>query len=424
MQKKWKVVLLIGIILLSLTVGAALYIFIVDIDISYDPYSEYANKVADDRGILMYSEFIKTVEASDVNDLFPEIDENEGDISDLPDYDIDLYRIVYTSVFLYDIVNLSGLIVVPQHNNSLSHVQYHHGTLYPYPHGDGEGSNDAPSLYEGEKPEKEYAQYESRLFGNYLGSYGYLVSIPDYIGYGVSNSYEHTYSVNDRLAEQSVDMILATREFCDDQNITLNDELFLCGWSEGGAACLATQKLIESEYNDEIKITANAPLAGFFAMEFYSKIFINLAPLIPTDWGEDLNDLVWALYAINQFTDDKPLDNSDIFQFEVENQLDVLKNRPTSIPSEAIKCCIKDRDKLISKFAHNDLSDNWKPKAPVYIHHGTEDENVPYPFNAENTVNNLNNQGGDVELVKYEGHDHYTLDKLYLLNIIEEFEQY
>lgn len=423
-QKKWKAVLLIGIIFLSITVSAVLYIFMVDIDISYDPYSEYANKVVDERGILMDYEFIKTVEANDINDLFPEINENEGDISDLPEYDIDLYRINYTSVFLYDNVNLSGLIIVPQNNSSLSHLQYHHGTMFPYPHGNGEGSNDAPSLYKGEEPEEEYLQYESRLFGNYLGSYGYLVSIPDYIGYGVSDSYEHSYSVNDRLAEQSVDMILATREFCDEENITLNDELFLCGWSEGGAACLATQKLIESEYKDDIKITANAPLAGFFAQEFYAKLFINLSPLIPFDWGEDLDVLLWALYSINLFTDDKPLDNSDIFQFEVEDQQDVLKDRPTSIPSEVIKCCIKDRDKLISKFAHNDLSDNWAPKAPVYIHHGTDDDIVPYPFNTETTVNNLKNQGGNVELVKYEGHNHHTLDKLYLLNIIEEFEQY
>ncbi|TFG19451.1 MAG: hypothetical protein EU533_06810 [Promethearchaeota archaeon] len=424
MQKKWKVVLLIGIILLSTIVSAALYIFIVDIDISYDPYSEYANEVVDERGILMGYEFIKTIEANDINDLFPEIDENEGDISDLPEYDIDLYRINYTSVFLYEIVNLSGLIVVPKKNSTLSHIQYHHGTMRPYPYENGEGSKDAPSLYEGEKPEEEYAQYESRLFGNYLGSYGYLVSLPDYIGHGVSDSYEHSYSVNDRLAEQSVDMILATREFCDERNITLKDELFLCGWSEGGAACLATQKLIESEYKDDIEVTANAPLAGFFALEFYSKLLINLAPLMPTDWGEDLDVLLWALSSINQFTDDKPLDNSDIFKFEVEDQRDVLKKRPTSIPSEAIRCCIKDRDKLISKFAQNDLSDNWAPKAPVYIHHGTNDETVPYPFNTEVTVNNLNYQGGDVELVKYEGHDHYTLDKLYLLNIIEEFDQY
>ncbi|MGV9174169.1 MAG: hypothetical protein ACOC35_16595, partial [Promethearchaeia archaeon] len=106
-QKKWKAVLLIGIIFLSITVSAVLYIFMVDIDISYDPYSEYANKVVDERGILMDYEFIKTVEANDINDLFPEINENEGDISDLPEYDIDLYRINYTSVFLYDNVNLS-----------------------------------------------------------------------------------------------------------------------------------------------------------------------------------------------------------------------------------------------------------------------------------------------------------------------------
>ena len=77
-------------------------------------------------------EFIKTITSDEINGLFPETDENEGDISNSPEYDIDLYRINYTSIFLYDIVTLSGLIVVPQKTGPLSHMQYHHGTLYPY----------------------------------------------------------------------------------------------------------------------------------------------------------------------------------------------------------------------------------------------------------------------------------------------------
>ena len=116
--------------------------------------------------------------------------------------------------------------------------------------------------------------------------------------------------------------------------------------------------------------------------------------------------------------------NDKLFKFEINNQSDILNNRPTSVPTQCLQYFIKDKNKLISKFAHNDLSDGWTPIAPVYVHHGTEDENVFYPFNTETTVNNLNKLGGNVVLVKYEGHDHYTLDKLYLLNMIDEFNQY
>ena len=130
------------------------------------------------------------------------------------------------------------------------------------------------------------------------------------------------------------------------------------------------------------------------------------------------------LFRSNRYTDDKPVDTQNIFRFEVKNQLDVLKNRPTNSPSKAIRYFIKDRDRLISKFYQNDLSDGWTPKAPIYLHHGTKDDIVYYPFNVETTVRNLNKLGGDVKLVKYDGHDHESLDKLYLLNMIEEFGAY
>jgi hypothetical protein len=421
-KKKAKIaILVIFLILVGFT--SERFIFI-GIDTSYDPYSEYASSNKEERGSLLGFEFIKTINSSEIDGLFPEGAAIEGDIQSLPEYDIDLYRINYTSILFYDIVTLSGLIVVPQKVGSLSHIQYHHGTLLPYPYQHGEGSLDAPSLYNGTFPETEDAQYESRLFGNFLGSYGYLVSMPDYIGFGVSDSYEHTYSVNDRLAEQSVDMILATREFCTNLTIELDGKLFLSGWSEGGAASLATQKLIEAEYQDNITVTANAPLAGFFNILYYSKLFVSFMPFLFGDWGEDLDVLIWTLYCINKFSDDQPLDSDEIFKIDVENQLDVLSNRTTGRPAKVVRYFIKDKSRLISKFAQNDLSDGWKPIAPIYIHHGTEDDIVYYFQNPEPTVKNLNKLGGNVTLVKYEGHDHYSLAKLYLLNMIAEFEQY
>ena len=73
-------------------------------DTSYDPYTEYALSVKDQRGKLLSQEFVKTVPASEINRLFPEINENVGDISGLPEYDINLYKITYTSVYLTEII--------------------------------------------------------------------------------------------------------------------------------------------------------------------------------------------------------------------------------------------------------------------------------------------------------------------------------
>ncbi|MCP4457727.1 MAG: hypothetical protein GY816_06825 [Cytophagales bacterium] len=375
------------------------------------------------RGKLISADFINTIKATDIISFFPEAEELEGDLSNLPNHDIDLYRVIYTSIFQNELIELSGLIVVPKSDEPMSHIQYHHGTMLPYPYPKGEGSLDAPSLYNGEKVKEKDSQYETRLFGNYLASYGYLVSLPDYVGYGNTSDYEHCYSVNNRLAEQSVDLILATREFCNEKKIRLNEKLFLSGWSEGGAASVATQKLIESEYAQSITVTANAPLAGFYNVSHYAKKFLTLLPFIWLDFEEDLDVLIWTLYAINEYADGPPVPKEKFFKYEVNDQMDVLIDRPSSRPSKILKFTAGEtRKKLVEKFDQNSLVDNWKPIAPIYVHHGTDDNIVYYKKNTEVMVNNLNSNGGKVYLKKYEGHNHYSLALLYLSNMIADFE--
>jgi hypothetical protein len=108
-------------------------------------------------GKLIDHELIKSIPYKYINKLFPENNEIEFDISDLPKFDIDLYRISYTSVFLDEIVTLSALIIVPNKDGPIHHVQYHHETVLPYPHANGEGSLDAPSLYFGKYPQTHNA---------------------------------------------------------------------------------------------------------------------------------------------------------------------------------------------------------------------------------------------------------------------------
>lgn len=378
--------------------------------------------ILEGRGELLSYEFINTILAQDIHGLYPEGAEYEGDVSNLPNYDIDLYRIVYQSIQNNELVQLSGLIVVPIRDEALSHMQYHHGTMYPYPFPFGEGNLDAPSLYDG-KPTTKYDRHaEVRIFGNYLGSYGYLVSIPDYAGYAVSENLEHPYSVNTLLAEQSVDMILATRAFCEKENIGLDGSLFFSGWSEGGAACVAAQRLIEEKYQDQIEITGNAPLAGFFNIAYYANLMLSFIPLLDQNWGESLDVLIWTFYAMNKFGPD-PIPNERLFKHSVTSQLDILINRPSSKPSQVMKLLdVSDKAKLLNSFRVNGLAHGWAPKAPIFVHQGVDDDIVFYDQNTEVMVNNLNRLGGDVTLYAYEGHNHYTLVMLYLLKMIEDFD--
>ncbi len=50
-----------------------------------------------------------------------------------------------------------------------------------------------------------------------LASTGYVVMLPDYIGYGSTKNMEHPYCAYNLIAGSVVDMMKAVREFCDEQ---------------------------------------------------------------------------------------------------------------------------------------------------------------------------------------------------------------
>ncbi|MCS4533631.1 alpha/beta hydrolase family protein [Neisseria montereyensis] len=415
------------IILLGISVILLIAISIVYSLIGYKFFMRGAfiaetNKNIAERGHLISETHVTTLTKDQVNDFLPEQNKLEGNISDVPKYDIDLYKIVYTSDYNGKVVNLSGMIMIPKRADKITQLQYHHGSLYPYPAESGWGSEDAPSLYDGKAPHAPKSNYETRMYGNMLASNGYLVSMPDYAGYGIASNLEHPYSVNPELAKESVDMILATREFAKKHSIDLNEKVGLYGWSEGGAVSTATQKLIESKYNDKIKVLANAEMSGPLRVADTFKYALIFMPLLSEEMNtESLDYLAWVYYAYNKFSN-HPVANELIFDIPVKNDLDVLNKRKTNITKEVFKNLDKETyQHMLNQALKSDLVVGWKPKAPIFVHHGDNDELVPYDNNAEVAVNTYNKNGGKATLVKYPGHTHISLGALYIKNIIDEF---
>ena len=67
---------------------------------------------------------------------------------------------------------------------------------------------------------------------------GYVVCMPDYLGLGLGEGL-HPYCHAKSEATATVDMLRATRQVCDEQDIHLNDQTFLFGYSQGGHATMA-----------------------------------------------------------------------------------------------------------------------------------------------------------------------------------------
>ena len=91
-----------------------------------------------------------------------------------------------------------------------------------------------------------------------MASMGYLVVVPDYLGFGTSNVM-HPYTHAVPLISSIIDIMRAGISFSSQNQIALDGRIFLTGYSEGGYATLVTQRAIEAEYSQEFNLTAVAP---------------------------------------------------------------------------------------------------------------------------------------------------------------------
>jgi len=73
---------------------------------------------------------------------------------------------------------------------------------------------------------------------------GYAAVVPDYLGLGDSPGlqlYHHARSE----ATACVDLLRAARTWCASNNVELNDQLFLAGYSHGGHVTMALHRELE-----------------------------------------------------------------------------------------------------------------------------------------------------------------------------------
>ena len=262
---------------------------------------------------------------------------------------------------------------------------------------------------------------------------GLIVSMPDYLGYGASSDLPHPYEHGMSLAAASFDMLMAVEEFLEVQKIEKSDKLYLMGYSEGGYATLALQKLMEASGDD--RITATLAGAGAYNKTAFSKAIISQdKPL------EFIANYLWVLHTYNRIysTLKRPwidyvnapyaqhlealetITSSTIDQLIDEGK---LETNPKKLFKESLIAGINNGSDtaLLNAFADNDLLD-WTPKAPVFLYHGTEDDFV-FPLNSSSTAQALNARGGKVSYVPLEGKDHTTAVLDYFSNCITKINE-
>lgn len=313
-------------------------------------------------GVSLVGEYSRTVISEQAMAL---IGPQAALISNLLRYDVRCYRVSYTTTTTdgREIV-ASGALVVPVGANSTSLVSIQHGTLFD--------EADAPSYF---KPGTE------SLLGMVMASTGFLSALPDYVGYGESKAEPHPYEHAEGLALPVADFLLALKEHFAEEGIAWNQNILLAGYSAGGYATLAAQKLIEESYAADLHIKATACGAGAYYKSLLLDKFINE----PTSGEVNHNrSYIWVMLTYNRIYGlNYPV--SYLFREPYASQIEengyrvALTGSFNSLlnPDFIAAYQAGNETKVTEAFKENDLV-NWKTGISTLLVHGDADTYVPY----------------------------------------------
>ncbi|MFN0201320.1 MAG: alpha/beta hydrolase family protein, partial [Bacteroidia bacterium] len=212
----------------------------------------------------------------------------------------------------------------------------------------------------------------------------------DPLGLG-ENAEPFTYIHSEIEANQSIDVVRAAREFCDQKSVDYQKELYLYGFSAGAHACMAMAKRVANDENlkKHFPIAQMVLGAGPYDLsgEMVSRVF---AYPHANYWGCGNNILL--LIAAAQHSGYKMYDKpSDIFRSSydslythyVENLNGEMKEHlptrwQTIFRPEVVADFQKNQNHPLRKFLkENDLYD-WYNPFPTIFYYGEYDEEVPY----------------------------------------------
>jgi hypothetical protein len=99
---------------------------------------------------------------------------------------------------------------------------------------------------------------------------GFIVVMPDYIGFGSSANLPHPYLHAASTTQSILDLLRAVKELGTESQIVAKptSDLFIFGYSQGGWASMELQKAIEANYSSEFKLIASSGGAGPYTIEY------------------------------------------------------------------------------------------------------------------------------------------------------------
>ncbi|MDX9974519.1 MAG: lipase family protein [FCB group bacterium] len=277
-----------------------------------------------------------------------------------------LYRVRYWTVDTHGVETIaSGLVAIPKKLKPRGVVSYQHGTRTQRAFGPSR-----PSLDEGV------------LIAAVFAGGNYLVTAPDYIGFGAS-TLPHPYVHAATEASATVDLLKAAEQLSKHLGVNWAPSVYLLGFSQGGHATAAAHRALEKEDDPRFQVAASAPISGVY----------DLAGITfpHTLEGKSTASSMYLAFLFNAYSSayDKPL--SDIvvpsyckpipMLFDGNHTEDEVMNSLPAKPRKMLTAEFAEAyDKgqphwLMTALRENGVI-NWTPKAPVRAYYGEEDIDV------------------------------------------------
>lgn len=182
---------------------------------------------------------------------YPELEDLIEPVAEELASDVKLVKISYNTTFEGENVVASGLVSIPQTAGTYPILSFQNGT--------NTLNSEAPS-------EADYTLLSDENMAlkllTMMASTGFVVAIPDYLGFGESDDMFHPYLDKTSTVQSVLDMLRAVKEMLEEGDVSVSDDLYITGYSQGGWATAAVQEAIDSDYAEEFELKASSCGSG------------------------------------------------------------------------------------------------------------------------------------------------------------------
>jgi hypothetical protein len=323
--------------------------------------------------------------------------------------DIKAYKIVYKTTNTDGTeIQASGALIIPNTADAVAMISQQHGTIRT--------DAQAPSNYG--------TNSEAYSIASIFASNGFIISCPDYIGYGVSKNIEHPYEHRESLAQASLDMLRASIEFVNKEKRNWNKKVMITGYSQGGFATMSLQKKIEENFPNEFNLVASSCGAGAYNKSQFMKDLINTT----THGIPEYNQLyIWVTQTYNRVYKLNRLMNT---YFKEPYATDIQTNGNNAAIKVSANLAFNDTfrtgvnngtdTQFLNAVKDNDVFD-WGPKTETRLYHGDADQQVFYN-NSATAEKAMKAKGGNVTLFTTKGGTHGSTLQDYALGTFTFFD--